>query len=119
MLQGTTPRGTTPLTERLKKIHRRIAPQAMDLARKGQKVVLVIATDGLPTGSGYTRPAGPEQQRLMVAELRRISAELPMHLVVRLCTNVDDVEGEAREIYNNGNRWLVYSPLIHRIREGR
>lgn len=139
MLLATSPRGTTPLTERLRKIHRHIAPQALELARNGQKIVLVIVTDGLPTGTGYSQSASPEQQRLMVTELRRMASELPMHLVVRLCTDddpvvdyynsideevelqlevIDDLEGEAKEIYNNGNRWLVYSPLLHRIREG-
>jgi len=64
---------------------------------------------------------------------------LPIHQVVRLCTNessvvnfytsldeemevelevIDDMQGEAKEIQSVGNRWLVYSPLIHRLREG-
>lgn len=138
MLHGTSPRGTTPLTDRLKKIYNRISPEARDLARLGQKIVLVTVTDGLPT-SGYHHLSGPEQQRDLANQLRRLSQDLPVHLVVRLCTDeddvvnfynsideevelqlevIDDLESEAKELYKCCNRWLVYSPLVHRIREG-
>merc|ERR1712060_958188 len=30
---------------------------------------------------------------------------------------LNDVGREAAEVWKVGNRWLVYSPLIHRIRE--
>lgn len=137
-LSKNGPRGVTPLTERLGLIRARIAREGRELARKGQKVVLVIATDGMPTGSHSTRSGAPERNRL-VNELRRISLELPVHLVVRLCTDEDDVvefyngidgelelqievlddmKSEAVETRKAGNGWLTYSPLIHRIREG-
>jgi len=138
MLASTGPGGITPISDRLRKIHTRIAPQAQELARNVQKVVLVIVTDGLPT-STYSQRSGEADRNELVQELRRLSYGLPMHLVVRLCTNddsvadfynaiddetelelevVDDMESEAREIWRSGNRWLVYSPLIHRMREG-
>merc|ERR1712224_266562 len=31
---------------------------------------------------------------------------------------LDDIENEAKEIRQQGNGWLTYSPLLHRIREG-
>jgi len=138
MLHSTAPRGATPLTDRLRKIRNRILPEGREIARRGQKVILVIATDGLPTpvrGGGATRA----EMHALGEELRRNSAELPIHQVVRLCTNessvvnfytsldeemevelevIDDMQGEAKEIQSVGNRWLVYSPLIHRLREG-
>jgi len=138
MLNSTSPKGTTPLSDRLRKIYARIAPEARDLARLGQKIVLVIVTDGLPT-SGYHHMSGVEPKRELTMELRRIGQDLPVHLVVRLCTDeddvvdfynsideevelqlevIDDLESEAKEIYRNHNRWLVYSPLVHLIREG-
>ena len=30
---------------------------------------------------------------------------------------IDDMEGEAKEIKQNGNGFLVYTPLLHRLRE--
>lgn len=138
MLASTGPSGVTPIADRLRKIHARISPEARELARHRQKVVLVIITDGLPS-STYNGRSGPAERMELVQELRRLSSDLPMHLVVRLCTNddsiaefyneideeteielevVDDMESEAREIWKTGNRWLVYSPLIHRMREG-
>jgi len=100
--------------------------------------VLVIVTDGLPT-SGYHHLSGEQAQRELANELRRIGNDLPVHLVVRLCTDedavvdfynsideevelqlevIDDMQSEAKEIYKSHNRWLVYSPLVHKIREG-
>lgn len=138
MLQAASPKGATPLTERLRKIYTRVAPEARQLARLGQKLVLVIVTDGLPTNAPTHCPTRAAQKEL-ARELRRISQDLPVHLVVRLCTNeddvvefynsideemelqlevIDDIESEAMEIYKSRNRWLVYSPLVHRIREG-
>lgn len=62
-----------------------------------------------------------------------------MHIVLRLCTDddgvvdfygdvdkqvelslevIDDQAAEAKELAKVGNDWLVYSPLLHKIREG-
>lgn len=138
MLSLTGPRGVTPLTDRLKKIRARLRPEAPELARRGQRVVLVLATDGLPT-STRSAQSGDSERRELVRELRTLSLELPMHIVVRLCTNddsvaafyndldgeeelelevIDDMVGEARELRKVGNRWITYSPLVHRMREG-
>lgn len=137
LLLRTQPGGATPLTHSLQKIKNRISLEARDIARRGQKVVLVIATDGLP--SGLRGESGREEMLRFGEQLRRMSAELPIHQVVRLCTNedsivdfyssldeelevdlevIDDMQGEAEEIWKVGNRWLVYSPVVHRLREG-
>ena len=71
--------------------------------------------------------------------MRRIQLDLPVFIVVRLTTDddeivgyynqldeelelnlevLDDLESEAKEIRDAGNGWLVYSPLLHTIREG-
>lgn len=73
-----------------------------------------------------------------MSALRRLGAELPLQLVIRLCTNddsitkfynkiddelewpldvLDDFVGEAKEISGHGNGWFTYTPLLHRIRE--
>lgn len=137
LLASSGPKGATPLTDRLRRIHDQIMPQARSLALSGQKVVLVIATDGLPSGR-YGGCTSSSQQD-MVSQLRRMSTDLPIHMVIRLCTDednvvdfynkideeleiqlevIDDICGEAKETWRAGNRWLTYSPLVHQLREG-
>jgi len=138
MLDGTQPGGVTPLRDRLEEIYRRIQAQQMELANNGQRVVLVIATDGLPTSSSSGTSTAVHKQQL-VEILNRLGFELSVFLVVRLCTDdddvveyynkvdeelelplevIDDLQSEAKEIRNQGNRWLTYSPMLHKIREG-
>lgn len=136
-LQKTGPRGVTPLSLRLQEIRTRIHLEAQDLAAKGQMVFLTIVTDGLPTSttSGESTKADRDQ---LATELRLMCGELPVQLVIRLCTNddsvvdfygnldqdlelpmdvLDDIAGEAAELKKLGNDWFVYTPLLHRIRE--
>eukprot|EP00927_Polykrikos_kofoidii_P059269 TRINITY_DN54473_c0_g1_i1.p1 TRINITY_DN54473_c0_g1~~TRINITY_DN54473_c0_g1_i1.p1 ORF type:complete len:501 (-),score=71.99 TRINITY_DN54473_c0_g1_i1:249-1673(-) len=137
LLKNTSPTGTTPLAARIRKIRLRIAAEARNLALNGQKVVLVIATDGLPTNESSM---GDERaKRELVEELRQTGTQLPVHLVVRLCTDeddvvdfynsideevelqlevIDDIKGEAREARKSSNHWLTYSPVVHHLREG-
>jgi len=138
MLERTRPQGTTPLFERMTEIHHRIKHDYSHLAVQGLKAIVVIATDGLPTLSGSAVPSD-EAKRQVVQALRKLTGELPVFVVVRLCTNednvveyynkvdeeeelplevIDDIESEAKEIKDKGNGWLTYSPLIHAIREG-
>lgn len=137
MLDRTQPGGLTPLRDRLEEIHHRIQAQHEELAQSGQRVVLVIATDGLPTGSYSSSQASNRNQ--LVEILKRLGFGLSVFIVIRLCTDeddvvdyynkvdeelelplevVDDIQSEAREIRSQGNTWLTYSPLLHKIREG-
>merc|ERR1719387_1730897 len=137
MLGNVRPNGVTPLAQSLRQIRQRVLTVHGHLARQGLRTVLVIATDGLPTSQGYTPTDAAKAE--VVRELRQISVELPVFLVIRLCTDedsvveyynrideeeelplevIDDLESEAQEIRQQGNDWLTYSPMIHMIREG-
>jgi len=93
-------------------------------------VALVIATDGVPSDG---------DKHDVVQALKRLGNDLSVFMVIRLSTDeddvmkyyqeideqlelplevVDDMQSEAREILAQGNNWLVYSPLLHKIREG-
>lgn len=138
MLDATGPQGVTPITDRLTEIYGRIQQQHADLVGRGQRVVLVIATDGLPT-SAHSGTCTSTDKRNMVNTLQRLMFDLHVFVVIRLTTDddgvvsyynevdeqlelplevLDDIENEAKEIRGQGNGWLTYSPLLHRIREG-
>jgi len=137
MLNRTYPNGPTPLARRLDEIYERIRRQHEELVRRGQRVVLVVATDGLPTGQ--PSESASECKRRVVNNLKRLGTDLSVFIVIRLTTDdedvvqfynevddelelplevLDDFESEAKEIRDHGNGWLAYSPLLHRIREG-
>jgi hypothetical protein len=135
-LKRNGPKGVTPLANRLGDIRQRIERERMELLQQGQRVVLIIATDGMPT-SAYAGQSTARDREDLVQALRRLSA-LDVHLVLRLCTDddavvdfygdvdkeielslevLDDLSAEATELKNQGNKFLTYSPLLHRIRE--
>eukprot|EP00929_Paragymnodinium_shiwhaense_P005340 TRINITY_DN10715_c0_g1_i1.p1 TRINITY_DN10715_c0_g1~~TRINITY_DN10715_c0_g1_i1.p1 ORF type:complete len:493 (-),score=101.95 TRINITY_DN10715_c0_g1_i1:246-1661(-) len=137
MLDRTAPRGATPLCERIKEIHHRLAHTYGHFAEQGLRAILVIATDGLPTTPGY--PPDDRAKADVISAMREITRQQPVFLVVRLCTDeddvveyynkvdeeeelplevIDDIESEAKEVAAQGNGWLTYSPTIHMIREG-
>lgn len=137
LLQRNGPRGVTPLSDRIVEIRQRMAAKAQTLSKKGQLIHLTIATDGMPTSSQSGTSTSADTTRLG-QELRRLVSELPVQLVIRLCTDddqvvqfynsldeefelpldvLDDFSGEAAEISKCGNDWFVYTPLIHKIRE--
>ena len=120
----TDPSGRTPLCGHLQYVHDQIVAQAGALQQHGQKAVLVIATDGVATDGD-------------LAQMLRSFEQLPVWVVVRLCTDedeiveywnnidadievdmdvLDDLEGEATEV-TAVNPWLNYSMPLHRARE--
>eukprot|EP00404_Azadinium_spinosum_P057881 CAMPEP_0180729970 /NCGR_PEP_ID=MMETSP1038_2-20121128/20378_1 /TAXON_ID=632150 /ORGANISM="Azadinium spinosum, Strain 3D9" /LENGTH=378 /DNA_ID=CAMNT_0022762715 /DNA_START=82 /DNA_END=1218 /DNA_ORIENTATION=- len=134
LLEKNGPRGPTPLVSRMRQLRQRLQ---QDLPT-GEKVMLSIVTDGLPT-SPTNGKSMPGDQRDFVEELRQFAAAFNSFIIIRLCTDdgeavgyynkvdeevelsldiLDDLQGEAQEVYDGGNPWLAYSPLMHRIREG-
>jgi len=124
-VMAESPRGGTPLTEAIERIITSVAPGADKLRANGQQVAVVIATDGLPNNpSTFLRKLQELQQ-------------LPVWLIVRLCTDqdnvveywteldkqleaplevLDDLVGEAKEIAAV-SPWLTYGPPLHHARE--
>jgi len=134
IMRHARPGGCTPLTTHILDIYNEISQMAPELRRLGQKVVITIATDGLPTDElGY---GGAQQNQEFVDSLRLLEG-LPVWVVVRLCTDddkvvdfyndldgqlelslevLDDFVGEAIEVTNE-QPWLNYSLPLHRLRE--
>lgn len=128
------PTGVTPLTHHIYHVQNIISDKSEQLRRDGQRVVLVLATDGLPSDEeGY----GGEQVDAEFVQALRSLEGLPVWVVIRLCTDedkvcefynsldkdlgislevLDDFFGEAREVKKH-NPWLNYSMGLHRSRE--
>lgn len=135
MLQRTGPGGLTPIADRMARIRNQLQGQVSQLAQTGQKVILILVTDGLPTTT-----QGQQDHRGVVQEIRAMNAQFMgmFHLVIRLCCNddsvanyygeidkelevnmelVDDMRAEAHECRQVGNRFFTYSPMLHLLRE--
>jgi len=134
IMNKTSPEGFTPLRDRITELHDAILPMANVLKNTGQKAVIVIATDGKPTDeSGFSTDFVTD---MFVQALRQL-LELPVWVVIRLCTDeedvvsfyntldddlelsievLDDFVGEAMEVYET-NPWLNYGLPLHRMRE--
>ena len=134
IMSRTKPTGVTPLTNHIIDIHRTILPLAPQLRATGKRIVIVIATDGLPTDD-YGQSNNLARQQL-TDSLRELEG-LPIWIVIRLCTDednvvefynelddnlelnmdvLDDFCGEAAEVYEH-NSWLNYALPLHRMRE--
>jgi Mg-chelatase subunit ChlD len=134
IMRRARPGGCTPLTSHILEIHNEISRMAPELRMLGKKVVIVIATDGLPTDElGH---GGAQHNQEFVDSLRLLEG-LPVWVVVRLCTDdnsivdfyndldsqlelslevLDDFTGEALEV-SNEQPWLNYALPLHRLRE--
>lgn len=134
MLEANGPRGVTPLSQRIYELRRRLQGQI----GPGQKVILSVITDGMPTSPTDSRCTRDDQHEF-VQQLRQFAIAFNSFIVIRLATDddsvvgfynkideelelpldiLDDLQGEGKEVHEAGNAWLAYSPLIHRIREG-
>lgn len=118
------PSGSTPLVEQINQVIAKVKLMENELRVHGQKVCIVICSDGESTDGD-------------LSEALRPLVELPVWVVVRLCTDesnivnywnnidenleldmdvLDDLTNEAQEI-QHANPWLVYNENIHRFRE--
>jgi hypothetical protein len=133
-IREVSPCGVTPLSERVREIATTIESMKDDLFAKGQKVVIVLATDGLPSD----KYGDSTQWHLKDFKNALQSLEgLPVWVVIRLCTDdedvvefynnidshleisldvLDDFLAEAIEVYEH-NKWLNYALPLHRMRE--
>mmetsp|Transcript_8626 Transcript_8626/g.14623 ORF Transcript_8626/g.14623 Transcript_8626/m.14623 type:complete len:397 (-) Transcript_8626:219-1409(-) len=133
-MRTASPGGVTPLSSHVHEIRDNILAMESDLRANGSKVAIVLATDGLPTDRRGNNNSFVKND--FVEALRSLEG-LPVWIVVRLCTDdeevvsfyneldkqlelslevLDDFMEEAKEVYEN-NDWLSYSLPLHRCRE--
>ena len=134
IMKTAQPGGVTPLVQHIEEIRQSVQELEPQLRADGCRVAIILATDGLPTDErGYGGKA--IQQRFLEA-LRGLEG-LPVWVVVRLCTDEEDVvdfynelDGqlelslevlddfleEATEVHEH-NPWLNYALPLHRLRE--
>lgn len=130
------PKGPTPLAQCIREVKEDVERISSDLCRNNDRVSVTIATDGLPTDD--ERYSGVKQKREFVESLQSLNG-LPISVIVRLCTDDEEVVMFYNEILNAGildfsievlddfiseaeevekcNPWLNYSLPIHRLRE--
>ena len=78
------PRGQTPLSEHIHQIHDRISHEAANLRARGQRICIILATDGLPSDNPQWLWGGAKESfRQALNSLHG----LPVWLVVRLLTD--------------------------------
>eukprot|EP01041_Mallomonas_annulata_P002507 gene2507-4877_t len=120
----SSPTGGTPLCRHIIEVTHQIKELESQLRSNGQRAVLVIATDGEASDGDILTAMRPLQR-------------MPVWVVIRLCTDdskivqywnnideeleldmdvLDDLKGEALEVYKN-NSWLTYGEPLHQLRE--
>ena len=134
IMGGCQPGGVTPLTKHVNEIRDNVLEIRDDLVATGGRVAVILATDGIPTNRrGYKS----DRTRAEFVEALRSLEGLPVWLIIRLCTDdedvvnfyndldqqlelslevLDDFVQEAWEIYRH-NKWLNYALPLHRCRE--
>lgn len=121
---NSTPTGRTPLCATIRKVIARIKREEHDLRANGKRAVVVIASDGSSTDGDIVQAMKPLQT-------------LPVWVVIRLCTDdddvvdywnnvdndleldmdvLDDIESEAKQV-TSVNKWLTYGRPLHLLRE--
>jgi len=134
VMKNTRPGGCTPLTTHILDIYYEIRDMLPALRSTGQRVVIVLATDGLPTNERGVCNEGTKAE--FVRAFKKLE-ELPVWVVIRLSTDednivqfydkldqqleldldlLDDYSAEAKEVVSK-NPWLNYSLPLHRLRE--
>lgn len=83
IMNRTRPSGVTPLINHILEIQHAVSGMATELVNKGQRVAVIIATDGIPTDEhGISNKSIREQ---FIGSLRLLEG-LPVWVVIRLCT---------------------------------
>jgi hypothetical protein len=120
----SAPSARTPLCAQIRAVVERVRAEAPRLRASGKRCIVVIASDGASTDGDVEVALRPLQ-------------ELPVWVVVRLCTDqedvvdywsridrdlelemdvLDDLKGEAQEIAKK-NPFVTYGSHLHRLRE--
>lgn len=131
---NSRPGGVTPLTEHVREIRSNVLSMEPTLRETGSKVAIILATDGLPSDNrGYCNDRTKQE---FTQALRSLEG-LPVWVVVRLCTDDDDVVEFYNQLDENlelslevlddftqeavevteCNKWLNYALPLHRCRE--
>lgn len=134
VIRRTTPNGSTPLTKHLLELQQRIEQIQPFLELEERSVVIVVATDGLPTDKDGR--STKEEQNDFLEVLRSIQ-KMSVQVVIRLCSKNDEIVqfyhnldkdlelqvdvitdflSEAKQIHLH-NKWLNYGISLHRCRE--
>eukprot|EP00814_Leptocylindrus_danicus_P013619 CAMPEP_0116006106 /NCGR_PEP_ID=MMETSP0321-20121206/1537_1 /TAXON_ID=163516 /ORGANISM="Leptocylindrus danicus var. danicus, Strain B650" /LENGTH=378 /DNA_ID=CAMNT_0003474609 /DNA_START=131 /DNA_END=1267 /DNA_ORIENTATION=+ len=128
IMKRAMPISVTPLVRHMREICAQVKDMAPQLMKNGQKVAIIVATDG--------SPSDVDSKQQFVDVLKEFD-DLPVYIVFRLCTDnssvvdyygdidkqlespvevLDDFVAEAEEIVRV-NPWLNYSLPLHRCRE--
>jgi len=134
IMNKTKPTGVTPLIRHILEIQQSVLEMSPKLIKEGKRVAIIIATDGRPTDEYGVHNELISQS--FVDSLRLLEG-LPVWVVVRLCTDeedvvdfyneldeqlelslevLDDFVGEGKEVCAL-NPWLNYALPLHRCRE--
>lgn len=135
LMLKSKPTGASPIQTPLLIVAERIRHIKQQLLLSKRRVSIVIVTDGVPTDEDGSESNLAVEDGFMEA-LHQLE-ELPVWIVVRLCTSdhkvvafwnnldarfalqlevLDDNVSEAREVTRH-NRWLNYALPLHRCRE--
>merc|ERR1711998_750433 len=92
---NTMPTGCTPLTAHVNHVRDHVQARADSLRAEGKMIVVVLATDGLPSDTrGHTTQAANMEFRTALSQLQG----LPVNVVVRLCTDDDSIVNYWNEL---------------------
>lgn len=134
VIDTARPSGVTPLMQHVLSIRSKVAEMAPALTQRGQRVAVILATDGLPTDERGIHGHG---QKAQFIDAMRSLEGLPVWVVIRLCTDdkavvkfyndldeqlelslevLDDFISEGTEVHAV-NPWITYGLPLHRMRE--
>lgn len=135
-LRKVRPAGYSPLTTTLLLIKSEVEGMVPQLLHTGQRVAIVLATDGLPTDQDGEIGSQGEAASEFLQALKSLES-LPVYIIIRLCTDdreivefynsldkqlerplevLNDFIDESEEV-RTFNEWLNYAMPLHRCRE--